>query len=210
MSPLPFLTVVAAGARVQAPFTLSETWTWPARLYWANQPTSRSPAPTALVKLTVLDATRDEVVNAEPWTYEAPEAAAAGTAGRPTKAPRASNGTSHQAVPLRPSGPCRNVLLGPVPGTGPRCRVAGQPASASRMQPASRRRLRLSIRRMYEVRVRRHRLAVDRAGRTLRACAPSSRSTPSLDVCRARACARSTCRAPAIAWSRRQDHRGAT
>src|SRR5450759_2242872 len=144
MSPLPFLTVVAAGARVQAPFTLSETWTWPARLYWANQPTSRSPAPTALVKLTVLDATRDEVVNAEPWMYEAPEAADAGTADRPTKAPRASNGTSHQAVPLRPSGPCRNVLLGPVPGTGPRCRVAGQPASASRMQPASRRRLRLS------------------------------------------------------------------
>src|SRR5450759_4825619 len=207
MSPLPFLTVVAAGARVQAPFTLSETWTWPARLYWANQPTSRSPAPTALVKLTVLDATRDEVVNAEPWMYEAPEAAAVGTAGRPTKAPRAINGTSHQAVPLRPSGPCRDVLLGPVPGTGPRCRAAGFGQSHATSISAA---ATAVIRRMYEVRVRRHRLAVDRAGRTLRACAPSSRSTPSLDVCRARACARSRCRAPAIAWSRRQDHRGAT
>src|SRR2546426_2340968 len=57
-----------AGARVQVPFTLSDTCTGPGTLYWANHPTSRSPWATGRVSVTVSDGTRDPVENAAPWT----------------------------------------------------------------------------------------------------------------------------------------------
>src|ERR1700730_8262533 len=46
MSPPPWENVVDAPARVQPPLTLSDTWTCPVESYWANHPTSRSPACT--------------------------------------------------------------------------------------------------------------------------------------------------------------------
>src|SRR5207249_534259 len=57
-----------AGARIQVPFTLSDTWTCPGALYWANHPTSRSPWATGRVSGTVSAGTRDPVENAVPWT----------------------------------------------------------------------------------------------------------------------------------------------
>src|SRR5436190_18403177 len=57
-----------AGARIQVPFTLSDTWTCPGALYWANHPTSRSPWATGRVSGTVSAGTRDPVENAAPWT----------------------------------------------------------------------------------------------------------------------------------------------
>src|SRR5438445_4906571 len=57
-----------AGARIQVPFTLSDTWTCPGALYWANHPTSRSPWATGRVSVTVSAGTRDPVENAVPWT----------------------------------------------------------------------------------------------------------------------------------------------
>jgi hypothetical protein len=51
--------VVEPGARVQAPLTLSLICTWPLALYWANQPTSRSPAATGWPKYRLFSA-RDE------------------------------------------------------------------------------------------------------------------------------------------------------
>src|SRR6185437_6528080 len=77
MSPVSFWNVVDAGARVQAPFTLSETRTWPAVLYWANQPTSKSPAPTGEDRALVVDATRPPVAKALPWTNDGEVAAEA-------------------------------------------------------------------------------------------------------------------------------------
>src|SRR5439155_4282551 len=57
-----------AGARIQVPFTLSDTWTCPGALYWANHPTSRSPWATGRVSGTVSAGTLDPVENASPWT----------------------------------------------------------------------------------------------------------------------------------------------
>src|SRR5439155_19378537 len=57
-----------AGARVQVPFTLSDTRTCPGALYWANHPTSRSPWATGRVSGTVSAGTLDPVENASPWT----------------------------------------------------------------------------------------------------------------------------------------------
>jgi hypothetical protein len=48
---------------------LSDTCTLPATAYWANQPTSRSPAGTGLVSDTVVDVTFP-VLNAEPCTND--------------------------------------------------------------------------------------------------------------------------------------------
>src|SRR5207249_8890275 len=59
--------VSAAGARVQTPFTLSDTWTSPGALYWENHPTSRSPWATGAVSVTVV-AEIGAVENAVPWT----------------------------------------------------------------------------------------------------------------------------------------------
>src|SRR5436190_14519300 len=57
-----------AAARVQVPFTLSDTWTSPGTLYWENHPTSRSPPATGRVSVTVAVGTREPVANAAPWT----------------------------------------------------------------------------------------------------------------------------------------------
>src|SRR5438445_336901 len=61
MSPPPLLKVSPA-ARCQAPFTLSDTDTVPLELYWANQPTRRSPWATGLVSLIVVEVTALPVV----------------------------------------------------------------------------------------------------------------------------------------------------
>src|SRR5207247_4349276 len=68
MSPVSSSKVTEATARVQVPFTLSDTCTCPAALYWANHPTSRSPWATGWVSVTVSDGTRDPVEAAAPWT----------------------------------------------------------------------------------------------------------------------------------------------
>src|SRR5215472_13166937 len=57
------------GARAQAPLTLSDTCTVPATAYWANQPTSRSPAATGLVSDTVVEVSFP-VLNAVPCTND--------------------------------------------------------------------------------------------------------------------------------------------
>ena len=69
MSPVSSSKVSApAVARVQVPFTLSDTATCSGALYWANHPTSRSPWATGSVSVTVIAGTRDPVENAVPWT----------------------------------------------------------------------------------------------------------------------------------------------
>src|SRR5205809_733292 len=68
MSPVSSSKVTEATARVQVPFTLSDTCTCPGALYWANHPTSRSPWATGWVRVTVNDGTRDPVEAAAPWT----------------------------------------------------------------------------------------------------------------------------------------------
>src|SRR5450631_3645304 len=65
-SPAPLEKVVDAGPRVQAPLTLSETWTWPVESYWPNQPASRSPAATGRVKVMVTLATLPPVLTEPP------------------------------------------------------------------------------------------------------------------------------------------------
>src|SRR5438132_11761482 len=65
MSPVSSRKVSDAAARVQLPFTLSDTCTSAGALYWANHPTSRSPWATGLLSVTV---TGDPLENASPWT----------------------------------------------------------------------------------------------------------------------------------------------
>src|SRR5437773_5934638 len=74
-----------AAARVQVPFTLSDTWTSPGTLYWENHPTSRSPPATGRVSVTVAVGTREPVANAAPWTNAG---VAWARAGRARRAPR--------------------------------------------------------------------------------------------------------------------------
>src|SRR5947208_15208677 len=84
MSPVSSSKVSApAVARVQVPFTLSDTATCSGALYWANHPTSRSPWATAWVSVAVIAGTRDPVENAVPWTN-----VALATAVRGNRAPR--------------------------------------------------------------------------------------------------------------------------
>jgi len=66
MSPAP-LNVVEA-ERVQGPLTLSETCTSPGTSNWLNQPTSRSPAETGSVRVSVSDEMRSADEAAAPWT----------------------------------------------------------------------------------------------------------------------------------------------
>ena len=54
--------------RVQAPFTLSETFTWPLELYCPNQPTRRSPAVT-LPKVRLTLVRRLPVLTEAPWIH---------------------------------------------------------------------------------------------------------------------------------------------
>src|SRR5437773_2952922 len=71
-----------AAARVQVPFTLSDTRTSPGALYWLNHPTSRSPWATGRLSATVVDGIRG-VENATPWMK-----VGVATAGRGSRAPR--------------------------------------------------------------------------------------------------------------------------
>src|ERR1035438_2060102 len=57
-----------SGARVQAPFTLSDTRTCPGEPYWANQPTRRSPAFTGRLSDTGVDAESAPSSNPAPCT----------------------------------------------------------------------------------------------------------------------------------------------
>src|SRR5437870_13731446 len=70
MSPPP-LPKVSPAARFQAPLTLSDTETVPLALYWANQPTSRSPWATGLVRVIVVEVTALPVTAAPAWTKAA-------------------------------------------------------------------------------------------------------------------------------------------
>src|SRR5437762_9869220 len=74
-----------AAARVQVPFTLSDTRTSPGALYWLNHPTSRSPWATGRVNVTVVDGIRG-VENATPWMKVGVVAWA--RTGRARRAPR--------------------------------------------------------------------------------------------------------------------------
>src|SRR5437867_3764575 len=67
MSPVSSRKCSERGARVQAPFTLSDTWTSPEAAYSENHPTSRSPWATGAVSVTVV-AEIGAVENAAPWT----------------------------------------------------------------------------------------------------------------------------------------------
>src|SRR5256712_13084691 len=85
MSPVSSRKVSDLGARVQAPFTLSDPRTRSGALYWANHPTSRSPWATGPLSVTVTDETR-AVENAAPWTKVG--VADWATAGRGSRAAR--------------------------------------------------------------------------------------------------------------------------
>src|SRR5881628_1377607 len=100
MSPVsPSQVSEPAAARVQAPFTLSDTWTCSGALYWLNHPTSRSPCATARVSVTVNAETRDPVENAVPCTKVGPA-----TAGCGNRTPRVEIRTRTAAQ--RASGKC--------------------------------------------------------------------------------------------------------
>src|SRR5947209_9984670 len=66
MSPVSSRKVSDRGARVQVPFTLSDTRTCAGSPYWANHPTSRFPWATAPVSVTVAVGTLVPVENAAP------------------------------------------------------------------------------------------------------------------------------------------------
>src|SRR5438067_8324697 len=102
MSPVSSRKVSDLGARFQAPFTLSDTWTRSGALYWVNHPTSRSPWATGLVSVTVIVETRDPVENAVPWTKVGVFDWA--TAGRGGRTPRV-------AITARPAADRADGLL---------------------------------------------------------------------------------------------------
>src|SRR5438094_3556094 len=67
MSPVSSRKVSDPGARVQVPFTLSDTWTCSGALYWDTHATRRFPCATGRVSLTSTAETCP-VENAIPWT----------------------------------------------------------------------------------------------------------------------------------------------
>src|SRR2546427_195537 len=67
MSPVSSRKVSDPGARVQVPFTLSDTWTCAGALYWDTHETRRSPCATGRVSVTPTAETCP-VENAIPWT----------------------------------------------------------------------------------------------------------------------------------------------
>ncbi len=95
MSPVSSRKVCARGARVQVPFTSSDTRTCSGALYWPNHPTSRSPWATGRVSGTVTVETRAPVPNAVPWTRVGVVDRA--TAARENRTPRLEI-TARQAV----------------------------------------------------------------------------------------------------------------
>src|SRR5205823_14585142 len=102
MSPVSPRKVKDPGARVQVPFTLSDTRTCSGASYWENQPTSRSPWATGRVSVTVTVEMRDPVENAAPWTQVGVVEPATGVRG--SRTPRVAN-TARPAVD-RPDGEC--------------------------------------------------------------------------------------------------------
>src|SRR5438876_1811731 len=106
MSPVSSRKCRDPGARVQAPFTLSDTRTCPETLYCENHPTSISPPATGLVSVTVVVRTRDPVENAEPWTKVG--VVAWPRAGRARRAARAAI-TARRAAE-RAEGKCFTVI----------------------------------------------------------------------------------------------------
>src|SRR5204862_7521790 len=106
MSPVSSRKVSDAGARVQVPFTLSDTRTCSEASYWENQPTSRSPWATGRLSVTVTVGTRDPVENAAPWTQVG--AVERATAVQGSRAPRVAN-TARPAVD-RADGECFIVI----------------------------------------------------------------------------------------------------
>src|SRR5438477_9860920 len=67
MSPVSSRKVSDPGARVQVPFTLSDTWTCSGALYWDTHATRRFPCATGRVSVTSTAETCP-VENAIPWT----------------------------------------------------------------------------------------------------------------------------------------------
>src|SRR5438094_4004466 len=67
MSPVSSRKASDAGARVQVPFTLSDTWTCSGALYWDTHATRRFPCATGRVSVTSTAETCP-VENAIPWT----------------------------------------------------------------------------------------------------------------------------------------------
>src|SRR5204863_3272810 len=67
MSPVSSRKVSDPDARVQVPFTLSDTWTCAGALYWDTHTTRRSPCATGRVSVTSTAETCP-VENAIPWT----------------------------------------------------------------------------------------------------------------------------------------------
>src|SRR2546427_8828910 len=67
MSPVSSRKVSDPDARVQVPFTLSDTWTCAGALYWDTHTTRRSPCATGRVSVTSTAETCP-VENAVPWT----------------------------------------------------------------------------------------------------------------------------------------------
>src|SRR5207247_8877207 len=67
MSPVSSRKVSDPGARVQVPFTRSDTWTCAEALYWDTHTTRRSPCATGRVSVTSTAETCP-VENAIPWT----------------------------------------------------------------------------------------------------------------------------------------------
>src|SRR6266581_6889139 len=114
MSPVSLRKVSDAGARVQVPFTLSETRTCPGASYWENQPTSRSPWATGWVSVTVTVEMRDPVANAPPWTQIGVVEPA--TAVRGSRTPRVANTARPTAA--RADGDCFIVFPLQCPAAG--------------------------------------------------------------------------------------------
>src|SRR5213592_303331 len=88
MSPVSSWKASDRGARVQVPFTLSDTCTCPGAPYSETQPTSRSPSATGRVSVTVAVETLDPVENAAPWTKVGVVDWAAAVRGSGRRAPR--------------------------------------------------------------------------------------------------------------------------
>src|SRR5207249_5592639 len=128
MSPVSLRKVSDAGARVQVPFTSSETRTCPGASYWETQPTSRSPWATGWMSVTVTVEMRDPVENAAPCTQVGVVERA--TAVRGSRTPRVAN-TAKPTV-VRADGDCFIVTSPAVPGGGA-VRVAAESGASLRV-----------------------------------------------------------------------------
>ena len=110
MSPVSSRKVSDLGARVQAPFTLSDTWTRSGALYWANHPTSRSPWATGPVSVTATAETRDPLENAVPWPKVGVVDWATAGRGRIAETPCSAAAGPAKAATRRSAAPLRRIL----------------------------------------------------------------------------------------------------